>query len=279
MTRLRWLDAGTGPVVVLLHAFPCDHRMWDAQVPVLVEAGWRVLVPDLPGFGDSALPESLPENLPENLPEAGPSLGAVVELIVADLLEMGVDRLIVGGLSVGGYLVMEWLRKDPQMLAGIALCDTKATADAPAARQGRLEMAAAIESDPTVTAGLLRERVLPVIVGETTHAHRTEVVALVTGWMDAAAPQTIAWYQRAMAARPDSLDTLAECEVPALVLWGEQDSMSDRSEQQLMLDALRDARFTVIAGAGHLSAIENPADVGSELLAFAQAVRRSTLDG
>jgi len=55
--------------------------------------------------------------------------------------------------------------------------------------------------------------------------------------------------------------------------------MSDRNEQQLMLDALRDARFAVIAGAGHLSAIENPADVGSELLSFAQAVRRSTLDG
>jgi pimeloyl-ACP methyl ester carboxylesterase len=279
MTRLHWLDAGTGPAVVLLHAFPCDHRMWRAQVPTLVEAGWRVLVPDLPGFGASSLPQAPTQTPTERPPEAGPSLGAVVDLIVADLLELGIDRLIVGGLSVGGYLVMEWLRKDPQMLAGIALCDTKATADAPAAKQGRLEMAATIESDPTVAARLLRERVLPEIVGETTHTQRPEVVALVAGWMDAAAPQTIAWYQRAMAARPDSLDTLTECEVPALVLWGEQDSMSDRSEQQLMLDALRDARFTTIAGAGHLSAIENPAGVGSEVLTFAQAVRRSTLDG
>ena len=279
MTILRWHDAGAGPVVVLLHAFPCDHRMWQAQVPTLVDAGWRVLVPDLPGFGDSPLPQTLPETLPETLPASEPSLGAVVDLIVADLLELGVDRLIVGGLSVGGYLVMEWLRKDPQMLAGIALCDTKATADAPAAKQARLEMAAAIESDPAITAALLRERVLPVIVGKTTHAQRPEVVALVAEWMDAAAPHTIAWYQRAMAARPDSLATLAECEIPALVLWGEQDWMSDRSEQELMLDALRDARFASIAGAGHLSAIENPADVTHELVAFAQAVRNSTLDG
>lgn len=267
MTAVAWSDSGSGPAIVLLHAFPCDHRMWDHQVVGLRNAGWRVLVPDLPGFGGSALPA------------ADPSLRAVVDLLTSDLGELGVDRMVLAGLSVGGYLAMEWLRRHPETLAGIALCDTKASADAPLARQGRLDMAAAVETDPAATAELLRERVLPVIIGPTTHTDRLDVVAKVESWIDAADPAAIAWYQRAMAARADSLADLAEIDLPALVLWGDEDSMSDRHEQDRMLDVLRDARFASIPAAGHLSAIENPEPVTVELVAFADAVRHASLDG
>jgi pimeloyl-ACP methyl ester carboxylesterase len=267
VTSLAWSDSGAGPAIVLLHAFPCDHRMWEHQAAGLREAGWRVLVPDLPGFGSSALPDAVP------------SLGVVVDLLASDLMELGVDRMILVGLSVGGYLTMEWLRRYPEMLAGIALCDTKATADTPAALQGRLDMAAIVETEPDRTSALLRERMLPVIVGGTTHGERPDVVAMVASWIDAADPGAISWYQRAMAERVDSLVVLSESHVPALVLWGEEDSMSDRAEQDLMLRALRDARFATIAQAGHLSAIENPESVAAELVTFAGAVRRSTLDG
>ena len=267
MTSAAWSDSGIGPAIVLLHAFPCDHRMWEHQAAGLREAGWRVLVPDLPGFGSSALPDAVP------------SLRVVVDLLASDLVELGVDRMVLVGLSVGGYVTMEWLRRHPEMLAGIALCDTKATADAPAAQQGRLDMATIVETDPDTTSVLLRERMLPVIVGGTTHAERPDVVALVETWIDAADPASIAWYQRAMAERVDSLVLLTEADVPALVLWGEEDAMSDRGEQDLMLEVLRDARFMPIPSAGHLSAIENPEAVTTELVAFADAVRRSTLDG
>ena len=267
MTRAAWSDTGAGPVVALLHAFPCDHRMWDAQASGLVEDGWRVLVPDLPGFGASPLPDG------------EPALSAVVDLIVADLLEMGVDRLVVGGLSVGGYLVMEWLRRYPEMLAGIALCDTKGTADGPEARSGRLAMAESVSADPARTGVILRERMLEGIVGVTTRGERPDVLARVAAWMDAVSAQTVAWYQQAMAARPDSLTTLTECEIPALVLWGEEDTMSDDSEQRLMLEALPDVRDAKVSRAGHLSAIENPAEVTKQLVSFAAGVRRTGTDG
>lgn len=267
MTSVVWSDSGTGPAIVLLHAFPCDHHMWEHQAAGLREAGWRVLVPDLPGFGSSALPDAVP------------SLPVVVDLLASDLVELGVDRMVLVGLSLGGYLTMEWLRRHPEMLAGIALCDTKATADTPEGRQGRLDMATIVQADPNATSVLLRERMLPVIVGGTTHNERPDVVAMVASWIDAAHPAAIAWYQRAMADRVDSLGELTQVEVPALVLWGEEDSMSDRGEQDLMVDALRDARFASIVRVGHLSAIENPEAVTAELVAFADAVRRSTLDG
>ena len=79
MSSLAWQDVGAGPVVVLLHAFPCDHSMWEQQVPNLVEAGWRVLVPDLPGFGSSSLPAH------------APSLTVVVDEIIAGLSDGSVQ--------------------------------------------------------------------------------------------------------------------------------------------------------------------------------------------
>jgi pimeloyl-ACP methyl ester carboxylesterase len=102
---------------------------------------------------------------------------------------------------------------------------------------------------------------------------------MVATWMDAAEPASVAWYQRAMAARPDSVATLSEAEMPALVLWGEEDAMAPREEQDAMVDALRDARLSVIPRAGHLSAVENPPAVTPELAAFLMVVRRVNLEG
>ena len=267
MTDIAWTDEGIGPVVLLLHAFPCNRSMWDGQVAGLVDAGWRVMAPDLPGFGDSPL-----------LTEP-PSLTAVVEALVASLLERSVDRCVLVGLSVGGYLIMEWLRRHPEMIAGMVFCDTKASADTDEAAAGRLEMAAAVERDPTSSSSTLRERLLPVIVGETASSNRPEVVEVVATWMDAAEPDSVAWYQQAMAARPDSIATLSEAEMPALVLWGEEDVMAPEVEQDAMVAALRDARLAVIPKSGHLSAVENPSIVTREVVDFVSMVRRVNLEG
>lgn len=267
MSDIAWTDEGTGPVVVLLHAFPCNRSMWNGQVEGLVDAGWRVMAPDLPGFGDSPL-----------LAEP-PSLTTVVEALVVSLLERSVDRCVLVGLSVGGYLIMEWLRRHPEMVAGIVPCDTKASADSDEAAAGRSEMAAAIEADPTMCAPILRERLLPVIVGATTKSSRPGVVEVVANWMDAAEPASVAWYQRAMAARPDSIATLSEAQVPALILWGDEDVMSPQVEQDAMVGVLRDARFAVVPESGHLSAVENPLAVTREVVDFVSMIRRANVEG
>ena len=268
MTHIEVADHGSGPAVMLLHAFPCDHHMWDEQVDSIVAAGWRVLIPDLPGFGSSELPTA-----------AEPDLGAVVDELHAVSMGRGADRLVVVGLSVGGYLAMEWLRRYPEMLAGVGLFDTKATADAPEARANRVAMADAIDANPAGCADVLRERVLPVILGSSSHESRPDVVAQVDAWMRSADPMTIAWYQRAMADRPDSVQTLSSVDVPALVLWGEEDVMSPIAEQHIMLDVLRDARSASIPSAGHLSAIEQPEPVARELVDFLTRVQRAGISG
>lgn len=249
-------DYGEGPVLVLLHAFPCDGRMWEQQATAASAAGWRVIVPDLPGFGASALPPT------------EPALG-VVALAVAGMLEdRGVDRCVLGGVSLGGYVAMELVRTRPTLFAGLVLCDTKASADSEAARENRERLARRCLDSPGDVPRILEEAVLPGLLGDTTRERRPEVVARVGGWLREADATAVAWYQRAMADRPDSLADLADADLPTLVVWGEEDALSDRAEQERMVGAVTAASLVVVPEAGHLANVEVPAAVSSAIVRF-----------
>ncbi len=111
---LHHVESGSGPAVVLLHAFPMDSSLWAAQRPALAGAGYRVITPDLPGFGGSA-----------PSPDA-PSLDVMADAVVGLLDHLGIERAVVGGLSMGGYVTMALLRRHPDRLSAIILADTKA---------------------------------------------------------------------------------------------------------------------------------------------------------
>ena len=235
--------------VVLLHAFPLDHRMWEAQVDALRAAGHTVICPDLPGFGGTVLPGGAPD------------LVSVAHAVVRELDEDGVERAVIAGLSLGGYVAMAMLRIAPERVAALALCDTKAGADAPEAIANRIRIAEAAERDPAGLGRLLRGALLPGLL-----ASGSAQAARVGAWLEAAPAPAVAWYQRAMAARPSSLPDLARFAGPALVLWGDRDAISPEPDQRAMLDALRHGEAVIIAGAGHLSAVEAPEDVSRALL-------------
>jgi len=179
---------------------------------------------------------------------------------------------VFAGISMGGYVAMEIVRQDPSRVAGIALVDTKATADGDEARANRLRVAEQVLDAGSTDA--LARAMLPSLLGSTTHEDRPEVVARVKAWIEAADPRAVAWAQRAMAARPDSLADLASLAVPALVVWGVEDGMSPRAEQDLMIDAMRDARLVVVTESGHLSTVEAPDQVADSLVTFLADVRR-----
>lgn len=254
-------DEGTGPVVVLLHAFPCDGELWQPQAAELVSDGWRVIVPDLPGFGDS---EILDEE---------PSVDAVAVAVLDMLDKRSVDRCILGGVSLGGYVAMAILRRRPELAGAVLLCGTKATADGEEARGNRERLAALVLENPSECARTLEQAVLPGLLGRTSHASRPDAVDRVRGWLGSAPAATVAWYQRAMAQRPDSQAVLADLAVPALVLWGEEDTLSPRSEQDLMVERLALGELAVVPAAGHLAGVERPDIVGNDIRRFADLVR------
>ena len=253
---LHVVDMGDGPAVVLLHAFPCDGRMWDGQATALRDAGFRVIVPDLPGFGESALLDT------------EVNLDVVADSVIGMLAERDLDRCVLGGISLGGYVAMAILRKRPDLAAALILCDTKATADGEAARANREHLAAMCVENPHRTGRILEQAVLAGLVGDTTRAERPQVLEQVRGWLYEARPETVAWYQRAMAVRPDSVSALTDCDAPVLILWGDEDTLSPRSEQDVMLAALANSELLVIPGAGHLSNVEDPGAVTSALRTF-----------
>jgi pimeloyl-ACP methyl ester carboxylesterase len=232
-------DSGEGVPLVLLHAFPLRAAMWDAVRP----RGARVLAPDQRGFGGSPLGAD------------EPSLDRCADDVVALLDHLGLDRVVLGGSSMGGYVAMALARRAPERLRGLVLVGTKAGADPDAGRAGRLAMAGRLDAGDRAP---LRETVVPALTGQTSAAERPDAVERVRALAEEADLRAAAWAQRAMAARPDSADVLRGLDVPALVVVGEEDVLSPPPEARAMADALPDARLVVLPRTGHLLAVETP---------------------
>ncbi|MGA5819638.1 alpha/beta fold hydrolase [Kitasatospora sp. NPDC094028] len=246
-------ESGTGTPLVLLHAFPLNAAMWSAQLdalPGLTGDEARVLAPDQRGFGGTELGAD------------EPSLDLVADDVALLLDAAGIERAVLAGLSMGGYVAMAFARRHPDRLAGLLLANTRATADADAVRANRERIAAAVSARDSVRL-LLDEEVAAGQLGPDSRHLLARVEAMVA----AAPPAAVAWAQRAMAARPDSLDVLAGLRVPVAVVTGAQDPLVAPDEAELILRARPDAELTVIPGVGHLSALEAPE-------AFDAAVRR-----
>jgi len=239
----------TGIPVVLLHAFPVTSAMYDAVATQLAEQH-RVITPDLRGFGGSALGDN------------EPLLDLMADDVAALLGRLGLDRVRLAGLSMGGYVAMALLRGHPQRIAAVVMMDTKADADAPPARENRERMARAVlDEGPSALRPMLET-----LLGETTQRDRPQVVEMVARWIEAADPQGVAWAQRAMAARPSSFQTLADARIPGFVVVGEEDTLTTHDDAVAMAAAFAPrAPVYVIPRAGHLSAVENPDAVAAAL--------------
>lgn len=255
---LHYEEAGEGLPVVLLHAFPLSSAMWAAQRAELA-ARCRVITPDQRGFGGTPAggdPASL----------AKPSLATVADDLVRFLDKLGLDQVVVGGLSMGGYVAMALLKRHPERVKALILANTKASADPEAAAANRERIAAAVMA--AGSSELLLDEVYPKLLGATTVASRPDVAAGVRALVQQAPANAVAWAQRAMAARPDSFETLRSATVPALVIAGEEDALMPLPEAEAMAEALPKSQLVTLPGVGHLSAVEDPAAFNAAVTAF-----------
>ena len=249
-------EAGSGRSLLLLHAFPLSSAMWLEQRELLAPH-CRVITPDQRGFGGSPLGDD------------APSLGECADDVVALLDRLELDSVVLGGLSMGGYVAMELLRRAPERVSALLLADTKMSADAPEARAGRLRTAEAVEQDGTAA---LAEAMLPALLGPTSLEHRAAVAGRVRGLVTAAPAAAVAWASRAMAERPDSAQVLRATDVPALVVVGDEDSLSPVAQAQEMVDVLPQGRLVVLPGTGHLTAVEDPEAFAAAVVAFLEGL-------
>ena len=256
---LRRGAPGTIPLV-LLHGFPLDHRMW-LDVTDLLAGDPTVLAPDLPGFGVSPTGP----DVAQTVGGAGPSIDVMADGVAATLRASGVDHAVVAGLSMGGYVAMALVERHPDLVAGLALLDTKATVDADGARARRLEIADTVEADNTIEAVLGMRSAL---LGVSNRSARPDLVERLEEWIRDQGAAAVAWAQRAMAVRPDRTGALAAFAGPAVVVVGEEDELAPLDAARHMVASLHDAGLVVVPGSGHMTTIENPEPVAAALTAL-----------
>ena len=255
--KLAYSDRGSGLPVVLIHGFPLDHTMWDAQIEALA-GRWRVIAPDLRGFGRSSVI---------------PGTATMEQMAgdVAGLLEaIGVGTpVVLAGLSMGGYVALSFCRQYGHRLRGLILCDTRAAPDTPEAAAGRRETAARVLREGTAP---LADAMLPRLLAPSTLQNRPDLVEALRRAILRADPQAIAAASLGMAERPDATPLLSAIACPALVVVGQQDAISPVPEMSKLAEAMPRAQLAVIRDAGHMSPMENPAEVNRAMVSFLEEI-------
>lgn len=243
---------GEGPPVVLLHPFPVNHEFW-LPVAEALATRYRLILPDLRGHGDSGAGEG---------PATMDKLAADIARVMDDA-DIGRAPLI--GVSIGGYALFEFWRRQRGRATALGLCNTKAPADSAEARSARLQAASDVLERGTEP---FFESMIPRVFGSTTRETRPDLVAGALNMMRKMSPEDIAQVQRGMAERPDSMDTLKTINVPAQIVTGDEDILTGVNESELMRQHISGSQLRVIPKAGHYSPWEQPEETGRLLRQF-----------
>jgi 3-oxoadipate enol-lactonase len=254
---VRYHESGSGRTCILLHAFPLSADQWLPQL-ARVPQGWRFVAPDVRGF----------RGMGEAYQEVGLDT-ATMATHAADVLQLmnhlDVDRAVVGGLSMGGYITLAVARAAAARLEGMVLADTKAGADSDEGRAGRDAMIAKVTTEGV---GAIADQMLPKLLGATTQREQPDLTEAVRSIILRNSPEAVASALRAMKTRPDSMPDLAGITCPALVICGTDDVLTPPSESAAMAEALAAAQAVFIPNAGHLSNLEAPLAFNEALTAF-----------
>lgn len=256
-STLACVDRGQGPVVVLVHGFPLDHRMWQPQIDALA-ATHRVLAPDLCGFGESALPQGKV------------TMDCYAKAIDALLTAKGVKEPVqLAGFSMGGYVAFAFLRLFASRVGSLMLVDTKAGADSAEAAEGRAKLAQKVLASGSSVAA---EAMVPKLFCDATLKENTKLVSQVRQMMVDQDAASIAAALDAMAHRPDSTPGLALIRVPTLLVVGEHDVITPPAEMKKVAGGIAESNVVTIKNAGHLTTLEQPDAVNHALKKFLDCV-------
>lgn len=259
---LATLEQGAGRPVLFVHGFPFDHTMWRHQIDLAAQTA-RVIAPDLRGFGRSTIePISA---------KTGVAMADYADDLACILDDLGVDEpVVLCGFSMGGYIAFQFFARHRAKLRALVLCDTKAAADSPQAREVRYKMAENVEGWGSAHVARLMNSKL---YAASTMAKRPQIVVDMERVIAGTDPVAIAAAQRGMAHRDDSTPLISQLDLPTLFLVGEEDEITPPQEVAALAAAAPNSQYVVIPEAGHMSPVENPAAVNTALAEFLNSLR------
>jgi 3-oxoadipate enol-lactonase len=259
---LAYINRGQGIPLLLVHGFPLDHSMWNAQIEAL-SAHARVIAPDVRGFGKSPLGDVDPQH---GIP-MDQYADELVELL--DALKI-TEPVVLAGFSMGGYIAWQFVRKHGDRLRALIQCDTRAVADTEEGRAGRIKMA---ENVAEWGSARVAEMMGPKLFSARALETQPQLMAEVRRVAANTPPAAIAAAQRGMAARPDVSGMLPSIRVPTLVLVGADDAISSSAEMRKIADGIPDAEFVEIPDSGHMTTMEKPAEVNAAISGFLKRLK------
>lgn len=257
-TSLAVQICGSGPPLVLLHAFPLDHTMWHRVLPLANHA--RLIIPDQRGFGRSTHRD------PEQSPIVSITQLADDVAKLLDALDIK-EPAAIAGISMGGYVAQHVAVRYPEKVSRVILIDTKFSADTPEARATRANLAATVGR---VGQQVLADAMVPNLLAATDAARsQPERVANEDFLRKLIGKQSIATIQaalQALADRPDMSAPMQHLKKPILLICGSEDTITPPAVMKAMEKILLQGHLLVVSNAGHLVPLEAP-------VVFHEAVR------
>jgi pimeloyl-ACP methyl ester carboxylesterase/acyl-CoA thioesterase FadM len=246
---------GDGTPILFIHGFPLDRTVWR---PVMAKlTGWRRIAPDLRGMGLSDLADRY-------------SMADYADDLAALLDALNAAQAVICGLSMGGYIAFEMLRRHRERVKALILCNTRAEADSEEGRRKRDEMIELLEREGP---SALAETMIPKLLAPLSLGAMPQVVEHLKSMITGSPADGLAGALRAMRDRPDSTPLLTEIAVPTLVIAGRDDQLIPPAASRKMAEAIPNAQFTLIPDAGHLAPLEQPVATSRVIAEFLEAVR------
>jgi pimeloyl-ACP methyl ester carboxylesterase len=250
--EMAYLDVGAGPAVLMLHGFPFDKSMWADQLPALTAAGFRIVVPDLRGHGET------------NFLGEVSTMDDLARDAAALLDHLQIGEAVVCGLSMGGYVAFEFAHLFPSRVRGLLLAGTRAPADNEQERAGREQ-----QVQTMMRAGMVPISIatLPKLLAERTRTKKPDVVKRVRAMITRADSKGAAAAQRGMAARRNYVADLDEIKAPTLIIVGREDPIRPVSDAEVMHKRIANSRLEIIEDAAHMTNLEQP-EVFNDAVAY-----------
>ena len=255
--KIAFEEHGKGDPIILLHAFPLSRQMWKQQFEPLIQADYRVIAPDLRGFGESS-----------NFSDIN-SMEAMAQDVAELMDNLNIEKAVIGGLSLGGYVAFNFFRLFPLKVAALLLCDTDSAADTDEKRASRIDMIEKIEDRGSE---VLVEDMLPKLVSDDTKSNNNELMNALEQMFAGADRQALIGALRGMAERESHDELLKSIAVPTFLIFGEEDSITDLEVAGSLKDRIPASGLFIIKNAGHYSNLEQPEQFNAAVLDFLKAV-------
>lgn len=256
--KMPFVERGSGKPVVLLHAFPLSGTSWQAQYDALASGNFRIIAPDLRGFGENHNFGDI--NTMEDMAND-----------VAELLEnLKIEKAIIGGLSMGGYVAFNLYRTYPEKFAGLLLADTSCQADSDEKRLGRFALIDQIEINGSKA---IVEMMLPKLTSDYSKHNNPKLIENLEKMIAAVDPKSTIAALRGLAARKDHCYILESISIPTLLIFGEHDNVANLETARVMKSKIVNSELNIISNAGHYSNLEQPEIFNEYLKNFVEGIQ------